>query len=124
MYSKINQYRTGDSDFGMCSYFQTQKNKPNRMVKVYRAIPDNFDCKRSVQINYKKKMNWMKEKKIPADATPKILVCSLSEIETQHEHELRNEPRRKTVKINTDGFHHKKYAMDHGRDNLGSGNFK
>lgn len=128
VYSKMHQYKSGDnSDFESMSVISNAKNRPNKMVKIYRAIPDNLTAKDRAN-KLQKKMNWMIEKhKIPADADPKdSWDTHYQKLKTQHEHELRNEPAgEKPIKINAGDWVSisKKYAMDHGRDNLG-GNFK
>lgn len=128
VYSRMNQYRSGDdSDFESMTVISNAKNKPNRMVKVYRAIPDNLTAKDRAN-KLQKRMNWMLEKhKIPADADPNDSWDEhYSKLKSQYEHELRNEPiGEKPVKINSGDWVSisRKYAMDHGRDNLG-GNFK
>jgi len=128
IYSNMHQYRTGDnSDFESMSVISSAKNRPNKMVKIYRAIPDNLTAKdRAKKIS--KKMQWMIDYyKIPKDANPNDSWDDhYQKLKDQHDNELRNEPvGEKPIKINPGDWVSisKKYAMDHGRDNLG-GNFK
>jgi len=46
IYTHMHQYRSGDdSDFESMSVISNVKNRPNRMVKIYRAVPDNLTAK-------------------------------------------------------------------------------
>lgn len=128
VYSNMHQYRSGDSsDFESMSVIGYARNRPNRMVKIYRAVPDNLTAKDRAK-KIEKKMKWMMDyHKIPSDADPAdSWDTHYSKLKAQHEHELNNEPKgERPIKINPGDWVSisKKYAMEHGRDNL-NGNFK
>lgn len=114
-------------DFESMGIINRVRNRPNRMVKIYRAVPNNLTAKDRAAIIAKKMKYMMDWHKLPKDVDQnKSWDTHYRELQDEHDHELINaDPKEKPIKINPGDWvtGSKRYAMEHGRDNL-RGQFK